>query len=59
RGRLLKRAKAINPRIQSELYARSEPVPFMDEAARVNAQLAQFADNAVARVSGAHPRKAI
>ncbi|MDI7660717.1 alpha/beta hydrolase [Cronobacter universalis] len=55
----LKRAKAINPRIQSEWYARAGHAPFMEDAARFNAQLEEFADNAVARVSRAHPRKAM
>ncbi|EPN9362475.1 alpha/beta fold hydrolase [Cronobacter muytjensii] len=38
----LKRAKALNPRIQSEWYARSGHAPFIEEAARFNAQLAAF-----------------
>ncbi|EOI5786451.1 hypothetical protein ACMUBU_003243, partial [Cronobacter turicensis] len=37
-------------------YARSEHAPLMDEAAWVNAQLAQFADNAEVRVRSAYPR---
>ncbi|CBA30882.1 unknown protein [Cronobacter turicensis z3032] len=53
------RAKAINPRIQSELVASSGHAPLMDEAARFNAQPEEFADNAVARVSRAHLRKAM
>lgn len=43
----LKRASAINPHIRFDIYG---------NAARFNAQLAAFADNAVARVSRAHPR---
>ncbi|NUW58046.1 alpha/beta fold hydrolase [Cronobacter muytjensii] len=38
----LKRAKALNPRIQSEWYARSGHAPFIEEAARFNARLAAF-----------------
>lgn len=50
----LKRAKAINPRIRSGIYANAGHAPFMEDAARFNAQLEAFADNAVARVSRAH-----
>lgn len=52
----LKRASAINPHIRSDIYANAGHAPFMEDAARFNAQLAAFADNAVARVSRAHPR---
>ncbi|ELY4663720.1 alpha/beta hydrolase [Cronobacter muytjensii] len=38
----LKRAKVLNPRIQSEWYARSGHAPFIEEAARFNARLAAF-----------------
>ncbi|ELY2496594.1 alpha/beta hydrolase [Cronobacter muytjensii] len=38
----LKRAKALNLRIQSEWYARSGHAPFIEEAARFNARLAAF-----------------
>ncbi|EPT7030519.1 alpha/beta fold hydrolase [Cronobacter malonaticus] len=55
----LKRAKAINPRIRSDIYANAGHAPFMEDAARFNAQLEDFADDAVARVSRTHAQKAM
>lgn len=52
----LKRASAINPHIRSDIYANAGHAPFMEDAARFNAQLEEFADDAVARVSKAQPR---
>ncbi|ELY3812260.1 alpha/beta hydrolase [Cronobacter sakazakii] len=52
----LKRASAINPHIRSDIYANAGHAPFMEDAAQFNAQLEEFADDAVARVSKAQPR---
>jgi non-heme chloroperoxidase len=44
-GGAIARAKALDPRIQSKLYANSGHAPFMEEPDRFNRDLAAFVDS--------------